>query len=236
MPTVIHNGGVVLTHPPDWSFPVEWNRTWDTRIDAALTGAEYRLGTRPVPRESIRFRIVPFDLTDRLQLVHRLRVAVKSGLAIVPNWGRVAHLADTAAAGSLSLTLEADTFQAVPGQSLFVGMADDETNTLERVQVTAHAAGVLTLLEPLLSSHPAGSAVHPSIEGRIVVSDLDAWSDWHQAVTVEVRQLRTAFVVDVPVEPDPGQIGSDHWLDGVLIQQAPNAGTFHTWLDGAPVL
>jgi hypothetical protein len=69
-----------------------------------------------------------------------------------------------------------------------------------------------------------------------VVSDLDAWSDWHQAVTVEVRQLRTAFVVDVPIEPDPGQIGSDHWLDGVLIPQAPNAGTFHTWLDGAPVL
>lgn len=233
MPVDIHNGGVVLTHPPDWSFPVEWSRSWDTRIEAALSGAEYRLGTRPVPRERIRFRIVPFDLTERLELVHKLRTGVKSGLAIVPHWGRAAFLLETAHAGDTELVLKTNTFDVVAGQSLFLG---ETAESMERVQVTLQVGNVLSLLTPLLATHPAGGTVHPSIEGRIQVSDLEALSDWHQAITIEVRQLRTAFTIQVPVEPDPGQIGSDHWLDGVLIPQAPNDGTFHTWLNGAPVL
>jgi len=46
MAVLFYNDAVVIPHAPDWRTPLEWSRTWDTRVEAAASGAESRVGLR----------------------------------------------------------------------------------------------------------------------------------------------------------------------------------------------
>jgi hypothetical protein len=72
--------------------------------------------------------------------------------------------------------------------------------------------------------------VFPAIAGRIVISDIDALDDWHQAVTVEIRQLRTV--------PDNEAVLFDfeYWFHGAPLPRLFTGQNFDHWLGGAPIL
>ena len=153
MPVTTYNDAVVIPHAPDWRSPPEWSRSWDTRVESAVSGSESRIGLRLKPREKIRFRVVPLDLAERLALAERLKAAVKTGLAIVPHWGRGASLA--AAASGTTVAVDADTFTAQPGDVVMILAGDIESfDDFELAQVVTHANKTLTLAAPLNGSHP----------------------------------------------------------------------------------
>jgi hypothetical protein len=162
---------------------------------------------------------------ERLRLVQRLRAAAKIGLAIVPHWGRSATLASEAS--DTTLVLDSATFQTQPGEAVFVGSAPDD---FEVGEVSAHRGSSITLTAPLSRTHPPGAGVFPAIAGRIVISDIDALDDWHQAVTVEVRQLRT-----VP-DNDTVLFDFEYWLHGAPLPRLFAGQNFDHWLGGAPIL
>lgn len=231
MPVPTHNGAVILPDPPDWRQPLEWSRGWDTQVEAALNGAEARIGTRPKPREQLRFRLVPDGLAERLRLVQRLRAAAKIGVAIVPHWGRSATLASEAS--GTTLVLEATAFLVEPGDLVFVHDGD----AFEIALVSAQVGLTITLASALLADYPAGAQVRPTIEGRVTVDDIESFDDWHQTVTVAVHQLRTGPTAPpVIVIPDPGPPGTDYWLLGAPVPRFELGATFDHWLDGAPII
>lgn len=229
MPVTTYNDAVVIPHPPDWRQPVEWSRSWDTRIESAVTGSEARVGLRLKPREKVRFRLVPLKLEERLVMVARLKAAAKAGLALVPHWGRGATLT-TVAAGS-SIAVAADNFKAQPGDLVFVHLGDIENSeAFDVAEVAVHRNRTLSLATALSRSYPAGSRVFPIITGRITVGELEALEDWRQAVTVEVQQLRT-----VP-DNDAALYQFDYWMQGGPIPRFYAGETLDAWLAGAPVV
>lgn len=233
MNVTTYNDAVVIPHAPDWRSPPEWSRSWDTRIESAVTGSEARVGLRLKPREKIRFRLVPLDLAERLAMVARLKAASKAGLALAPHWGRGATLTVTATGASLAVVT--DTFKAQPGDLVFVQSGDIESwEAFEVAEVTVHRNRTLSLTAPLSRTYPAGARVFPTITGRITIGELEALEDWRQAVTVEVQQLRT--VPSVLLDPSPDEAGQDYWFDGAPVPKFGWGGTFDHWLEGAPIL
>ncbi len=229
MPVTTYNDAVVIPHPPDWRQPVEWSRSWDTRIESAVTGSEARVGLRLKPREKVRFRLVPVDLVERLAMVGRLKAAVKCGLALVPHWGRGSTL--TAVAAGSSLAVAADNFKAQPGDLVFVHSGTPEDwEAFDVAEVAVHRNRTLSLTTALSRSYPAGSRVFPTITGRITVGELEALEDWRQAVTVEVQQLRT-----VP-DNDAALYQFDYWLHGSPLPRIYAGETLEHWLHGAPAI
>jgi len=229
MPVTTYNDAVVIPHAPDWRQPVEWSRSWDTRIESAVTGSEARVGLRLKPREKIRFRLVPLDLAERLAMVARLKAAAKAGLALVPHWGRGATL--TIAAGGTSLAVAADTFKAQPRDLVFVHSGTPQDwEAFDVTEVAVHRNRTFSLATALSRSYPAGSRVFPTITGRITVGELKALEDWRQAVTVEVQQLRT-----VP-DNDAALYQFDYWMHGGPIPRFYAGETLDAWLAGAPVV
>lgn len=229
MPVTTYNDAVVIPHAPDWRQPVEWSRSWDTRIESAVTGSEARVGLRLKPREKIRFRLVPLDLAERLAMVARLKAAAKAGLALVPHWGRGATL--TIVAGGTSLAVAADNFKAQPGDLVFVHLGDIENwEVFDVAEVAVHRNRSLSLTAPLNRAYPAGARVFPTITGRITVGEIEALEDWRQAVTVEVQQLRT-----VP-DNDAALYQFDYWMQGGPVPRFFSGETLDAWLAGAPVV
>ncbi len=229
MPVTTYNDAVVIPHAPDWRQPVEWSRSWDTRIESAVTGSEARVGLRLKPREKIRFRLVPLDLAERLAMVARLKAAAKAGLALVPHWGRGATL--TGVAAGSSLTVVADSFKAQPGDLVFVHSGDiEDWESFDVAEVAVHRNRTLSLASSLSRSYPAGSRVFPTITGRITVGELEALEDWRQAVAVEVQQLRT-----VP-DNDAALYQFDYWMHGGPIPRFYAGEPLDSWLAGAPVV
>lgn len=229
MPVTTYNDAVVIPHPPDWRQPVEWSRSWDTRIESAVTGSEVRIGLRLKPREKIRFRLVPLDLAERLAMVARLKAAAKSGIALVPNWGRGSIL--SAEASGSSLAVAADNFKAQSGDVVFIHSGDPQAfDEFDLSEVAVHRNRTLSLAGPLSRTYPAGARVFPTITGRITVGELEALEDWRQAVTVEVQQLRT-----VP-DNDAALFDFDYWLHGAPLPRMYAGEDFDHWLQAVPLL
>lgn len=155
---------------------MEWSRGWDTRVESALTGSEARVGLRLKPRQKIRFRVVPFDLVERLALVARLRAAAKTGLALVPHWGRGAAL--TQPGSGTSLTVEPDTLSTQKGDVVLVHGGDiDGFEDFDVATVASQRNRTLTLSSPLSRSYPAGARVYPTLHGKITIGELEALDD-----------------------------------------------------------
>lgn len=241
MPVTTYNDAVVIPHAPDWRQPVEWSRSWDTRIESAVTGSESRVGMRLKPRQRIRFRLVPQDLTERRWLADRLRAAAKAGRAIVPHWGRGLEVAANASGKKLSVT--ADGFQSQPGDVLFIHRPDLEGfNLFDLAVVVFHENKTIHLADPLSRAYPAGARVYPTILGKVTLGELEALDDWRQAVSVEVLQLQTVpdIVGEPPIDPepegDPGLFEFDYWFHGAPLPRMSAGGDFDHWLQRAPLV
>jgi hypothetical protein len=172
---------------------------------------------------------VPYNLEERLAMVERLKVAVKSGLALVPHWGRGSTLA--AAASGSSLTVIADNFKAQPGDAVFIHAGDIEAfDEFDVAEVAVHRNRTLSLTTAVSHTYEAGARVFPTIIGRITVGELEALDDWRQAVTVEVQQLRT-----VP-DNDAALYQFDYWLHGSPLPRIYAGDTLENWLHGSPAI
>jgi len=229
MPVTTYNDAVVIPHPPDWRQPVEWSRSWDTRIESAVTGSEARVGLRLKPREKLRFRLVPLNLAERLVMVARLKAAAKLGLAVVPHWGRGSTL--TAEASGSSLVVAADNFKAQSEDVVFVHSGDMEvSDEFDLAVVAVHRNQTLSMVGPLSRTYPAGARVFPTIAGRITVGELEALDDWRQAVTLEVQQLRT-----VP-DNDAALFYFDYWFRGAPLPRMYAGEDFDHWLQAVPLV
>ena len=241
MPVKTYNDAVVIPHAPDRRQPVEWSRSWDTRIESAVTGSESRVGMRLKPRQRIRFRLVPQDLTERRWLADQLRAAAKAAKAIVPHWGRGLEVA--ASASGKKVTVTVDGFQSQPGDVLFIHLPDLEGfNLFDLAVVVFHESKTIHLADPLARAYPAGARVYPTILGKVTLGALAALDDWRQAVSVEVLQLQTVPDIEgePPVDPepegDPGLFEFDYWFHGAPLPRMSAGGDFDHWLQRAPVL
>ncbi|MBE7502728.1 MAG: hypothetical protein HS113_21080 [Verrucomicrobiales bacterium] len=195
------NGHVLLPHLPDWSRPVQWSRLWQTDVQRVLTGAEERRGLRPKPRESLSWKLIPFDVTEQTPLLARLRAAAKSGLACAPYWGRGRRV--VSAAGT-ELVLDAEDeawpwFQA-EDYLLLRSTAAEAVEAFELAQVESVNGVTFTLTAALVGTWGEGTWAWPLVFGRLTFSDITHRTDWHAGVTVTLSEL--------VVRPDPPS-----WVD-----------------------
>lgn len=158
----------LIPHPPNWIHPVDYQCRWENSIAEALTAAEERAAWRQRPLRQLRYTVSPVDLAERILLEERLLAALKSGLATVPYWGRSSTLASDATSASLLVTIETSAWPWQTGDWIFFM---DDQRRWDLVQLANVSGATLTLASALSRTYPKGSAVWPTLSGRLSVGD-----------------------------------------------------------------
>ncbi|MCP5525015.1 MAG: hypothetical protein H7A46_26120 [Verrucomicrobiales bacterium] len=202
------NGHVLLPHLPDWASPVAWQRAWQCQVGRSVGGSEGRLSVRERPRVTLRWELIPVNVTEQSLMHARLRAARKSGYACAPYWGR--GLKIIAVAGAV-LTLASTAWPFLQGDDwLLIRRLDVAApEAWELCQVVTAAEADITLTVGPTYDWSVDAFVWPLLFGRFNCGDLSHRTDWHARVQCELRQLVTRPYAPLPPGPDPSLCAVD---------------------------
>lgn len=180
-------GHVLLPHQADTSTPPTSERVWMTGRDTALTGAEQRVGVRPLPWIRLNYQVLCYNAVEQSRFDMRYQAAMRAGKIVVPHWGRSARLADTAMADHRSLTIDRDRhgFQAQQ-YVLIQSQVAAEFDSWDYALVTGVEGRVLRLDSALSRQYEIGTRVWRLLFGRPIEPDFECVSNARTRTQVSV--------------------------------------------------
>ncbi|HXG46252.1 MAG TPA: phage BR0599 family protein [Methylomirabilota bacterium] len=183
----VNNGHVILPHLPDWSFPVEWSREWQTVVNGTVAGGEARASMRQRPLLRLKYTVSAFSHRESAILEDHLRAALLAQKAAVPYWGRGQKLA--ADVTSTTVTLEPTPYAPAPGDWLFFGDAlAGETDEWDVRQIVAVVGGAITLDSPVSRTYLAGQLCWPMLFGSVTAEQVPLVSSHHGRYTIRFEE------------------------------------------------
>ncbi len=197
MSVTLVNGHVLIPNPPNWTERPEWTRAWQSEIAEALTGSEDRGAMRQVPRVSLTFLVDPLSVVEQQRLDARLIEAMKSGKAVVPNWGHGSAL--TAPANGGTATVEAGWPWAVNDYVFFLDAGDPHAPVFNVRQVTGVNGNTLTLDAPLAQTF--NDFAWPLLFGKPKPDRLDAITSWHGSRKLTISEMAGSTIAGASGAP-----------------------------------
>ncbi|MES3001330.1 MAG: hypothetical protein V4787_11620 [Pseudomonadota bacterium] len=184
---------------PNWSSPLVETLEWNTSVVTSYNGDEQRTSLRPRARVTTDYQFL-FQTRMAKRLDNLLWARQNRRLAI-PQWQFVTPIDAEAAATADVIVLDTTLNGLVPGGWLLL-MTDAET--FEAAQIDEVGETNVTLVEPLVSTWPAGTKAYPLHFGYIE-SDVATRRETDRATTGAVRLVSDPATADpfIPVIAAP---------------------------------
>lgn len=212
------DGHTIIANPPNWEQRIAISRKWESETVRSLRGQELRRGLRSSPVVRLRYTILTFTLEQREILVDRLREAVETGQACIPNWGRGEVLSQDYAPGATNIVLNTPVYWDVAYDDP-VHFYNPATGLWEQPRIDDFNTGHydFDLKTALTYNYLAGHLVHNMLFGRIWVEDPRALTDYLGEIPVVFEERAPVGELlgptDVPSEGNPVVVGSSTLCD-----------------------
>ncbi|UJM85331.1 hypothetical protein [Rhodanobacter denitrificans] len=141
---------------PDWASPVLESLTWLTDVQDAVDGSQLRLPCRDVPRREWEFGVVA-EGAERQIMEHAL-YDWSARIWALPVWPDMTWLAAPLAAGASVISLDTTNLDYRVGGLVALYRS---ASRFELAEITAVAAGSLTLKQPLAKDWGVGDRAAP---------------------------------------------------------------------------